>query len=226
MKEEGEEEEEEEEEEGEVWKGIGIGIVKYSQVDITRLRLARDELVPRLRTLANDLSRILAILALAREGKLVLGLAIRDLVDAEPLIRGTQQARKVTLDILNVIQLGSERIIDVDDDNLPIGLALVQQRHHAQHFDLLDLAGFGDEFADLAHVERVVVALLLGFGVGDVGVFPRLREGAVVPEVALVWEAVAHEAQLALLGVLLDGVERLVFGDLLTHIPTVSLDHH
>jgi hypothetical protein len=50
--------------------------------------------------------------------------------------------------------------------------------------------------------------------VGDVGVLPGLGEGTVVPEVALVGEAVADEAQLALLGVLLDGVEGLILGDL------------
>lgn len=39
-------------------------------------------------------------------------------------------------------------------------------------------------------------------------------EGTVVPEVTLVGEAVADEAQLTLLGVLLDGVEELLLGDL------------
>jgi hypothetical protein len=42
----------------------------------------------------------------------------------------------------------------------------------------------------------------------------HLREGTVVPEVALVGEAVADEAELALLDVLLDGVELLLLGDL------------
>lgn len=44
--------------------------------------------------------------------------------------------------------------------------------------------------------------------------FTYLGEGTVVPEVALVGETVADEAQLALLGVLLDGVEELLLGDL------------
>jgi hypothetical protein len=56
---------------------------------------------------------------------------------------------------------------------------------------------------------------LLGLRVNDVGVLPGLRESTVVPEVTLVWEAVADESKLALLGVLLDGVELVVFGDLL-----------
>lgn len=41
-----------------------------------------------------------------------------------------------------------------------------------------------------------------------------LGEGAVVPEVALVGKAVANEAELALLDILLDGVKELLLGDL------------
>jgi hypothetical protein len=37
--------------------------------------------------------------------------------------------------------------------------------------------------------------------------YPYLREGTVVPEVAFVWEAVADESKLALLDILLDGVQ-------------------
>jgi hypothetical protein len=41
-----------------------------------------------------------------------------------------------------------------------------------------------------------------------------LGERAIVPEIALVGEAVANEAQLALLDVLLDGIEEILLGDL------------
>lgn len=37
---------------------------------------------------------------------------------------------------------------------------------------------------------------------------------SVVPKVALVWEAIAHVSQFALLHILLDGVEEFLFGDL------------
>ena len=50
-----------------------------------------------------------------------------------------------------------------------------------------------------------------------------LREGAIVPDVAMVGEAVVHKAQIALLDVLLDGIELLTSGDLQTrnmHIMT------
>ena len=42
-----------------------------------------------------------------------------------------------------------------------------------------------------------------------------LGEGTVVPEVTLVGEAVTDVTQLALLDILLDGVEELLLGDLL-----------
>jgi hypothetical protein len=41
-----------------------------------------------------------------------------------------------------------------------------------------------------------------------------LWEGAVVPEITLVWEAVADETKLSLLDVLLDWVEKFLLGDL------------
>lgn len=54
------------------------------------------------------------------------------------------------------------------------------------------------------------------------GVQSYLGQGAVIPEVSLVREAVADVAELALLDVLLDGVERLLLGDL--HGASVSVD--
>lgn len=118
----------------------------------------------------------LLVLALAREGELVLGLAVRDLVDPEPLVGGAQQTRQVTLDILNVVQLGSERVVDVNDNDLPVGLLLIKQSHHTKDLDLLDLTGVADQLTNLADVERVIVTLGLGLWVNDVGVFPGLRK--------------------------------------------------
>ena len=50
-----------------------------------------------------------------------------------------------------------------------------------------------------------------------------LREGTVVPNVALVGEAVADEAELALFDVLLDGVEFFLLGDLENGTQHVSI---
>lgn len=184
------------------------------QVDVTLGGLASDELLPSLGALTDNVHGVLLVLALAREGELVLRLSVGDFVDAEPLVGGTQKTGEVPLDILNVVEAGSKRVVDVDDNDLPVSLTLVEESHDTENLDLLDLTGLGNELTNLADVERVVVTVHLGLGVGGVGVLPGLGEGTVVPEVALVGETVADEAQLALLGVLLDGVEGLILGDL------------
>ena len=82
----------------------------------------------------------------------------------------------MTLDILDVVQLWSERIGDVNNDDLPVGLTLVEESHDTENLDLFDLTGEADLFTDLANVEGIIVALGLGFGMGVVGVFPGLQE--------------------------------------------------
>jgi hypothetical protein len=112
-----------------------------------------------------------------------LGLAIGDFVDPEPLVGRADQAGQVSLNILDVVQPRRERVVDVHDQHLPVGLTLVEQRHDAEHLDLLDLADGADRLANLAYVERVVVAVCAGLGVLLRGVFPSLGEGTVVPNV-------------------------------------------
>ena len=46
---------------------------------------------------------------------------------------------------------------------------------------------------NLTDVNRVVIPLAVGGGVGVVGVLPGLRDGAVVPDVAMVGEAIGHK---------------------------------
>jgi hypothetical protein len=69
------------------------------------------------------------------------------------------------LDVLDVIELGREGIKDIDNDDLPISLALVEQSHDAEDLDLLNLANIADLLADFADIERIVVALGLGLSV-------------------------------------------------------------
>ena len=57
---------------------------------------------------------------------------------------------------------------------LPVGLTLVDQGHDAEDLDLLDLADESNLFADLANVQRIIVTLRLGLGVGMVRVLPGL----------------------------------------------------
>ena len=92
----------------------------------------------------------------------------------EPLIRGAHEAREVTLDVLNVVQLGCERVLNVDDEDFPVGLALVEEGHDAKDFDLLDLPDVTHLFADLAYVQWIVVAPGLGLCVLLSGILPSL----------------------------------------------------
>lgn len=136
--------------------------------------LASDEAVPSLGALVDDVHGVLLVLALASEGELVLGLSVGDLVDTEPLVGGTEETGQVALDILNIVELGGKRVVDVDDNDLPVSLLLVKKGHDTEDLDLLHLASVTDQLANLADVERVVVTLGLGLGVNNVGVLPGL----------------------------------------------------
>jgi len=48
-----------------------------------------------------------------------------------------------------------------------------------------------------------------------------LREGTIVPEIPLVWEAVANKAQFALLDILFDWIQGLVLGDLYHNVQLI-----
>jgi hypothetical protein len=146
------------------------------QAEVLLGRLASSKLLPGLGALADNVHGVLLVLALAGEGELVLGLAVWDLVDAEPLVRGTEKTGQVALDVLDVVELGGQWVVHVDDHDLPVRLALVKQRHDTEDLDLDDLAGLVNKLADLADVQRVVVALCLGLLVCDIGVLPRLQQ--------------------------------------------------
>ncbi len=69
------------------------------------------------------------------------------------------------LDVLNIIEFGSERVRNIDHDDFPIGLAFIEECHDAENFNLFDLTNVADLFANLANVKWVIVTLSLGLGV-------------------------------------------------------------
>jgi len=91
----------------------------------------------------------------------------------------------VPLDVLDVVQLGGERVENVDDDDFPVGLALIEKSHNTEDLDLLDLANVANLLADLADVEGVVVAAGLGLSVGRSRVLPGLGEIRLDPASAI-----------------------------------------
>lgn len=186
---------------------------------------------------SDNLVGVLLVLALTGESELVFRLSIRDLIDTEPLICSPEESREMALYIFNVIELGCQRVLLVNDDNLPISFLLVEKGHDAKDFDTLNLTGGANEFSNFADIEWVVVTFGLGLRVDVLGIFPGLlevlivevlgedfrarvssttdlRECTIIPEVSLVREAVADITELALLDVLLDWVEGLFLADL------------
>jgi len=178
------------------------------------LLLASDQTFPSITAFADDLLGVLLVLAFTTESELVFGLAIWNLVDTEPFVGRSEEARKMTLNIFDVVQLGCKGVVDIDDDDLPIRLFLVEKCHDTEDLDLLDLASVAYQFTDFADIQRVIVTLGLGLGMNDIGVFPGFWESTIVPQVALVREAVANESELAFFDVLLDGIQEFIFGNL------------
>ena len=118
---------------------------------------------------------ILLVLALSSESKLVLWLSIWDFVDTEPFISSPQKTWQVSLDVFDIIKLGGQWVVDINDDDLPISLLLIEQSHNPKDLHLLDLTWISNQLADLADVQWVVVSLGLGLRVNDIGVLPCLR---------------------------------------------------
>lgn len=80
----------------------------------------------------------------------------------------------MALNILDVVQLGRERVLHIHDEDFPVGLALVKQGHNAEHLDLFHLADIADLFANFTDVKWVIVALSLGLCMCLRRVFPSL----------------------------------------------------
>lgn len=64
--------------------------------------------------------------------------------------------------------------MDVDDYDFPVCLAVVQESHCAESFDLFDLPWGRHILADLAGVKRIIVTLVLSVRVDVGGIFPSL----------------------------------------------------
>lgn len=210
----------------------------------------------------DDLGCVFLVFRFTGKGEGVFGLAIGDLVNPahdevnntvltqctpnspEPLVCGPDQTRQMTFDIFNVVELGSEGVLDIHDDDFPIGLAFIEQRHDAENLDLLDLADVADLFADFANIEGVIVALGLGLGVRLRGILPSLSEqinknarpcqlttclgeGTVIPNVSVVGETVADETQSSLLDILLNRIEGFLLANLHFSVrPARNFDDH
>lgn len=82
---------------------------------------------------------LLLVLALSGESELVLWLSVWDFVDSEPFICSPQKAWKVSFDVFNIVELRGQWVVDIDNNDLPVGLLLVKQGHNTEYLDLFDL---------------------------------------------------------------------------------------
>lgn len=78
------------------------------------------------------------------------------------------------LHILDIIEPWCQWIGDVDNNDFPISLFLVEQCHDSKDLDLLNLTGGCDEFTNLTDVKRIIVSFRFGLRVDYVGIFPCL----------------------------------------------------
>ena len=78
------------------------------------------------------------------------------------------------LNVLDIIELWRQWIIDVDDNDFPISLSLVEQCHDSKDLDLLNLTRCCDEFTNLTNIKRIIVSFGFGLGMNYIGVFPSL----------------------------------------------------
>lgn len=132
--------------------------------------------------------------------------------------------------ICDIVHLGSARITDIDDNNLPVGFAVIEEGHCPKDLDSFDLTSIRDLFTYLTSIEGIVVTRVLSVWVNMRGIFPSLmpsvalsveswtvggkkeamthsRKGAVVPDVPFIGENIAYEAGFIVLDVLLYRVE-------------------
>ncbi|KAH3658752.1 hypothetical protein OGATHE_006477 [Ogataea polymorpha] len=103
----------------------------------------------------------------------------------------------------------SQWVVDVDDDHLPVGLALVKESHHTQNLDLLDLAR-GSDFLQVGGSSMAVARQRV-----------LLRTSAVLRELRGI-RAVSDKVSLALF---LDLTQTLVAHWICTRNSSVGLFH-
>lgn len=59
---------------------------------------------------------------------------------------------------------------------------MIQKSHDSKNLDLFDLACVANLLANLADVQRVIVAIRLGLSVSNIGILPGLIDACNVPD--------------------------------------------
>ena len=101
----------------------------------------------------------------------------------------------------------------------------INEGHSPQNLHLPNITPATHTIPNLTHVQRVIVSLSLRIGINVARILPRLwresleqcrhmknsrvylGEGSIVPDVAMVWEAVVHKTHFPFLHILFDWVQ-------------------
>jgi hypothetical protein len=157
---------------------IALKLIKARLIDSKTIRvlLARYQINPPLISLRQDVLGDVArvLVRITRDGDYAV--AACDFVVLEPVIESCGDAGAVLFDVFEGVHVRCDRVVDVDDHDLPVGLAAVIWRNAAQDFGLSNLTEVARVFADVEKVNGVVVAFFIDELVLDVGVLPRLRD--------------------------------------------------
>merc|ERR1719153_1935278 len=185
------------------------------------------QLLPALIGTSNNILSKLFVLRLSIKCKFICWLSIRHLVDFKPFHSCFEKSWHNLVNIVDIIQIVSKRIIDINSNQLPVSFPLVNHSEDTQHFHLDHSAPLVDGLTNLTNINGIIVTLAVGGGVGMVWILPCMRDGTVVPDIPVVREAVSHIPKFALLDILLDRVQgRLQINFHLGIGPARNLYHH
>lgn len=135
--------------------GVGNGNVDLS---LSVGDLLGDEVLPLSVSLSGNLKSKGAVLRFVVVGEGVGRLSVGDLVVSQEGEGGLEHTRKDLLDIGKIVELGSQGIADVNDQNLPISLSLINHGVSTQNLDLSDLSNLiVDRAGKIANIKRVIV---------------------------------------------------------------------
>ena len=84
----------------------------------------------------------------------------------------------------------------------------------SQYLDRPDLSSIGHPVPNLADVQRIIVTFAPCVLVPVAGILPCLRESSIIPDVAMVWEAVVDVTEFLFLDILFDRIEGIGDRDL------------
>merc|ERR1719184_5246 len=200
---------------------------KVGQYNTLAISLPTYQLLPAFIGTSNNILSKLFVLRLSIECKFICWLSIRHLVDFKPFHSCFEKSWHNLVNIVDIIQIVSKRIIDINSNQLPVSFALVNHSEDTQHFHLDHGAPLVDSLTNLTNINRIIVTLAVGGGVGMVWILPCLRDCPVVPDIPVVREAVSNIPKFALLDILLNRVQgRLQIYFHLGIGPTRNLHHH